>query len=895
MKAPFSAGLHQRVSVSPEKRFLITSYLRLAVSRLFYGLVLGAAILVATCVSGADLFVCASNATPVAPYTNWATAATNIQTAVNAASNGDIVWVTNGVYAPLTCTKAITIRSVNGAGATVVDGGGAQRCATFSSLSTVFEGFTLRNGRSSVGGGAYGGTLNNCILTGNTSTGGGGGASGGLPPSICSLNNCIVKGNSAATYGGGTFCCILVSCTVNGNSSGSTGGGACAGYLTNCIVYGNSGGGNYSMYAIPSTPPSEVPIFLDHCCTTPNPPGYMGQGNIVADPLFVSTNDFHLQPGSRCINAGTNLAGMSGGTDLDGNPRIDNGTVDIGAYEFMRGNFNLSDAVDCVALTWTTEGAASVWFPQTAVSSDGSDAAQSGPVPDSGQTWMQTEVASSGTLTFQWRTSCQPLYDALAFYVDGASYALISGETAWQPISVFVGPGAHTFRWVYAKGKSGASGADCGWVDQVAWTPGMTGAVWTLNTVSTNGYGAPAPPVGAQTFTNGSLVSASVTSPWVLTPGVEARACSGWTRTGILPASGTGTNTTFAMTTDATLTWLWRTQYWLQTAVNGGGTVDQAPGWCESGSNVTVVAVADAGWRFDHWSGDMAGAAITNNRITVAMNGARLVTANFVVLDLAEALDTTNLTWTTGGDAPWVAQTAVTWDGIDAARSGAIGNLGMTWMETQVTGPGTLSFQWRCASEAQYDFSYFLVDGLVRSWLTGSNAAWNAVNIDLGEGEHTLRWEYWKDESGAAGADACWVDSVVWISTLSNGFDIWTHMHGLEGARGALFSQDRDGDGVANGFEYAFGTNWTSGQVLMNIRLIDGKPVVEVPRQDTGTVSFVEVALRGCTNLPVAPDGWVLPILPSPLTAGKPANRDWFVPEGQPPKAFFRIEAILRE
>ncbi len=59
-----------------------------------------------------------------------------------------------------------------------------------------------------------------------------------------------------------------------------------------------------------------------------------GPGTVTADPLFVSTTDFHLQPGSPAINAGNNAAIPAGvTTDIEGNPRIRFLVVDIGAYE----------------------------------------------------------------------------------------------------------------------------------------------------------------------------------------------------------------------------------------------------------------------------------------------------------------------------------------------------------------------------------------------------------------------------------------------------------------------------------------------------------------------------------------------------------------------------------
>ncbi|MEA3475208.1 MAG: choice-of-anchor Q domain-containing protein [Candidatus Cloacimonadota bacterium] len=63
------------------------------------------------------------------------------------------------------------------------------------------------------------------------------------------------------------------------------------------------------------------------------------EGNIDADPMFVDTlnNNYQLLQGSPCIDAGTpDTTGLNlPETDLAGNPRIYNGRIDIGAYEWQ--------------------------------------------------------------------------------------------------------------------------------------------------------------------------------------------------------------------------------------------------------------------------------------------------------------------------------------------------------------------------------------------------------------------------------------------------------------------------------------------------------------------------------------------------------------------------------
>jgi hypothetical protein len=194
------------------------------------------------------------------------------------------------------------------------------------------------NSAGKLGGGAYSGTLNNCILTGNTSSaddlsgGGGGGAS------AASLNNCTLTGNYTYTYGGGANGCTLNNCTLTSNASDTYGsGGTYGGTLNNCIVtYNSDNGGNQNANYLFGN--------LNYCCTMPLPGS--GTGNFTNAPLFVNLpgGDLRLQMGSPCINAGNN-AYVVGTTDLDGNPRIVGGTVDVGAYEWQGPYLNVAATV----------------------------------------------------------------------------------------------------------------------------------------------------------------------------------------------------------------------------------------------------------------------------------------------------------------------------------------------------------------------------------------------------------------------------------------------------------------------------------------------------------------------------------------------------------------------
>jgi hypothetical protein len=224
-----------------------------------------------------------------------------------------------------------------------------------------------------VGGGIYEGaaslTLTDCTLTSNSASDGGAIATSN---STTTITDCIISGNTATTGAGisdeGTAA-TLINTILSGNQAGQSGGAmynyACSPSLTNCTISGNTavqGGGifNIGTNSAPASPALINSILWGDAATNGNEiynstsssatvtfsdidqSGFTATGNMDADPVFVrnpGTNgstdfgDLHLQNSSPAINVGSNTAVSNITTDLMGNSRIIDGTVDLGAFE----------------------------------------------------------------------------------------------------------------------------------------------------------------------------------------------------------------------------------------------------------------------------------------------------------------------------------------------------------------------------------------------------------------------------------------------------------------------------------------------------------------------------------------------------------------------------------
>lgn len=257
-----------------------------------------------------------------------------IQAAIDAAVTGDTVHVAANPE-PYAESLTIILKHITlvgaGAGQTTVQPASG-RCLYMQLSNGTVSGFTFTGGSAADGGGIYleaaGPTITNSIITGCSATRG-----GGIffdTTSTADVINCVVAENTATSKGGGMFMYksapTQTNVTITANAGGgidATGGGNPP--ATNCIISGNTVANDVKYL---------YPPAITYSCIGSGMTG--GTGNVYGDPLFVSSDDYHLQPLSPCIDAGSNDAPELPACDLDGKPRIlpEGGTVDMGAYEF---------------------------------------------------------------------------------------------------------------------------------------------------------------------------------------------------------------------------------------------------------------------------------------------------------------------------------------------------------------------------------------------------------------------------------------------------------------------------------------------------------------------------------------------------------------------------------
>lgn len=268
-------------------------------------------------------------------------------TITNCTISNNSAYSGGGINCPQSTSPTITNCIITGNTATGTYGVGGGIYCHYSS-PTITD-CTISGNMAYKGGGIYCNrsftlTITNCTISNNSSTYG---IAGGIYlanevgfRNLRTITNCIISGNTAngstAGSGGGIYCSdfspTITNCTISGNTTTYSGGGIyCTTHssptIVNSIFWGNAAGARGNEIYLSRT--TSIGITYSDIQE-----GYDGEGNIDQDPLFVGGGDYHLTALSPCINTGNNDAPDLPETDKDGNPRIVNVTVDMGAYEY---------------------------------------------------------------------------------------------------------------------------------------------------------------------------------------------------------------------------------------------------------------------------------------------------------------------------------------------------------------------------------------------------------------------------------------------------------------------------------------------------------------------------------------------------------------------------------
>jgi len=645
----------------------------------------------------ADIYVDAAQSDDSGDGTTWAKAKATLQGAIDAAVEGDEIWVRTGTYSPIVIDRAVSIyggfvgSEIQRIGRnpetypTAIDGQGSARCVEVTGAA-VMDGFTITNGYSSNGGGILisnsGATIANCIIDGNASPDYAGGVYFSSP---ATMENCEITNNQANTGGGiynGYVSSTVSGCLIEGNSANNGGGifndGGFAPEITNCTIKSNyatvNGGGICN--------DEKNDAVISGCTIVLNTA--TGRGGGIFSGQESSSNTLYAEPEISNSVIANNWATWGGGLYCAAysRPEIINNTI--------AGN----TAATGGAGVYVVDAYSQTRIMNSVLYGNVLDAGGYADIYYNGSTEANLALLynSFSVLDESWHNSGTPIRTGNIAGIAGfINYngpdgdPLAGGDSNYHIIetSDLVDQGVASYT-ISVSVTLVAPDHDLednarpqgGGVDIGAYESGYTATVtqYTLTASVSGSNGTVTPTTG--TYADGTTVTLTAT------PASGYRVAS-WN--GTSDDSSTGTTNTVVMDSNKIVTVSFEsipvTQYSLTASVSGGnGTVSPTTGTYDDGTTVTLTATPASGYRVASWSGTSDDSATTAAN-TVVMDGNKTVTVTFEVIPPTQY----TLTASVSGGNGTVSPTSGTYDGgttVTLAAAAASGYQVASWSGT---------------------------------------------------------------------------------------------------------------------------------------------------------------------------------------------------------------------
>jgi len=133
-----------------------------------------------------------------------------------------------------------------------------------------------------------------------------------------------------------------------------------------------------------------------------------------------------------------------------------------------------------------------------------------------------------------------------------------------------------------------------------------------------------------------------------------------------------------------------------------------------------------------------------------------------LVIEDFESGDFNNYDWEFSGNADWTIDEVDPYEGVYCAKSGDINDYQTSnlLITIDVTVDDQISFFRKVSSEGGWDYLRFYIDGVQKGEWSGEEG-WEEFSYPVTAGEHTFKWEYYKDGSVSNGSDCGWIDYIV--------------------------------------------------------------------------------------------------------------------------------------